>query len=215
MAQRIASSTHPPSRVSLERASLTRASTVLREAIATGPSETLRAVVAAAPSLRAVAELLSAAAAAGSGSDPLAGAVARSAARKEALLAESGGALEPDAVAARTGMSRQTVSNWRRRGALVALPRGRRKFVFPACQFADDRPLPGLDRVLEASHLHDPWARLGMLLASSPRFGGKSPLELLRAGEISQAVEVARDAGNPLDEGAPRAEGRRPGRTAQ
>jgi hypothetical protein len=215
MAQRVASSSSPPSRLTLERASLTRASSILRDAIAAVPSETLRAVLAAAPSLRAVADLLSAAAAAGSGSDPLAGAVARSAARKEALLAEAGGALAPDAVAARTRMSRQTVSNWRRRGALIALPRGRRKFVFPACQFGDDRPLPGLDRVLEASQLRDPWARLGMLLAPSPRFGGRSPLELLRAGEIDQAVEVARDAGNPLDEGAPRAEGRRTGRSSQ
>ncbi len=106
---------------------------------------------------------------------------------------------------ARTGVSYQTISNWRRRGAIIAIPRGARRYGFPACQFLADRVVPGLDRVLVASFLRDPWAQLGMLLTPAATLEGQTPLEALRAGEVEAAVAVARDAGNPLDENAPAA----------
>jgi hypothetical protein len=189
-------------RVTLAQAAVTEAVPVLLRLFQRAPAARIRAVVADA-SLVTIADALSAAAAAAPDPDPLAGALARGAARRETLLAEAGGTLTPQGVAAQTGMSRQTVNNWRRKGQIIALPRGRRDFVFPACQFLDDRPLPGLDQLLATSALRDPLGQLEVLLAPSHRMGGLSPLELLHQGRIEDAIAVARDTGSPLDEDAP------------
>ena len=185
-------------RAALERTALDRAAGVLERLFAQAPTAALRKVVDEA-SLAAVTGALSAAVAADPGADPLAGARARGVARRDELLAQAGGALSPAAVAERTGMSRQSVNNWRRKGQLIALPRGRRDFAFPACQFAEDRPVPGLDRVLAASALRHPLSQLEMLLAPSPRMEGASPLALLCAGRVEDAVAVAAASGSALD----------------
>jgi hypothetical protein len=117
----------------------------------------------------------------------------------------AGGALERKEVMARARVSHQTVANWRREGAIIALPRGMRDFVYPACQFTETGLLPGLADVLRASSLRDPWSRLGMLLTRSDRLGRRSPLEALRQGDVDGAVAVARAAGTVGDEGGPRA----------
>jgi len=197
----------PGTRAALERRAIANATLVLEQLFAYAPSSALRRVADGA-SLETVAGALSAAAAASPGANPLAGARARAVARREALVAEAGGALTPQAVVERTGMSRQTVNNWRRNGQLIALPRGRRDFVFPACQFLKDRPLAGLDRVLAASAVRHPLGQLEMLLAPSSRMGGQSPLALLREGRVDEAIAVAASAASPLDEAAP-ARGRR------
>ena len=191
-------------RAALERSALDRASAVLERLFAHAPAAALRKVVDEA-SLAAVTGALSAAVAADPGADPLAGARARGVARRDELLAQAGGALSPAAVAERTGMSRQSVNNWRRKGQLIALPRGRRDFAFPACQFVEDRLVPGLDRVLAASALRHPLSQLEMLLAPSARMEGASPLALLRAGRVEDAVAVAAASSSVLDHEAPAA----------
>jgi hypothetical protein len=105
---------------------------------------------------------------------------------------------------ARTQVSHQTVANWRRNGTIIALPRGQRDFVYPACQFTDTGLVPGLADVLRASPLRDAWSRLGMLLTASARLGDRSPLEALREGNIEEAVAVAHESGGVGDEGARR-----------
>lgn len=197
----------PGARAALERRAIANAALVLEQLFAYAPSSALRRLADGA-SLETVAGALSAAAAASPSANPLAGARARAVARREALVAEAGGALAPQAVVERTGMSRQTVNNWRRNGQLIALPRGRRDFVFPACQFLKDRPLAGLDRVLAASAVRHPLGQLEMLLAPSSRMGGQSPLALLRERRVDEAIAVAASAASPLDEAAP-ARGRR------
>jgi helix-turn-helix protein len=137
--------------------------------------------------------------------DPLAAAQARAAARQSQLIEQAGGLLSPEEAAERIGMSRQTVSNWRRQGRLLAIPRGRRDFAYPAMQFGGGGVLPGIDLVLGASNLRDPWSQLGMLLTPAETLGGDTPLQALRVGRIDEAVRVARRAGAPLDEGAPAA----------
>jgi hypothetical protein len=203
---RPASLSHPgavaPSRAALERTALDRAAGVLQRLFAYAPTTALRKLVDEA-SLAAVTGALSAAAAAAPGVDPLAAARARGVTRRDALLAQAGGVLSPGDVAERTGMSRQTVNNWRRKGQVIALPRGRRDFVFPACQFVEGRLAPGLDRVLEASALRHPLSQLEMLLAPSARMDGESPLALLRAGRVEDAVAVAATSGSPPDDEAP------------
>lgn len=191
-----------PSRAALERTALDRAAGVLARLFAYAPTAALRKLVDEA-SLAAVTGVLSAAVAAAPGADPLAAARTRGVARREALLAEAGGVLSPGEVAERTGMSRQTVNNWRRKGQVIALPRGRRDFAFPACQFVEGRLPPGLDRVLAASALRHPLSQLEMLLAPSPRMDGASPLALLQAGRVEDAVAVAAASGAPGDDEAP------------
>jgi len=191
-----------PSRAALERTALDRAAGVLARLFAYAPTTALRKLVDEA-SLAAVTGALSAAVAAAPGVDPLAAARARGVTRRDALLTTAGGVLSPGGVAERTGMSRQTVNNWRRKGQVIALPRGRRDFVFPACQFAEDRLMPGLDRVLAASALRHPLSQLEMLLAPSARMDGESPLALLRAGRVDDAVAVAAASGSSGDAAAP------------
>src|SRR3954447_8254854 len=111
-------------RAALERTALDQAGAVLERLFARAPTAALRKVIDEA-SLAAVTGALSAAVAADPGADPLAGARARGIARRDELLERAGGALSPGAVAERTGMSRQSVNNWRRKGQLIALPRGR------------------------------------------------------------------------------------------
>ena len=192
----------PASRAGLERQALDRAAAVLERLFAYAPTSALRKLVDEA-SLAAVTGALSAAVAAAPGTDPLAAARARGVTRRDELLAQAGGVLSPGELAERTGMSRQTVNNWRRKAQAIALPRGRRDFVFPACQLVDDRLLPGLDRVLAASALRHPLSQLEMLLAPSPRMDGASPLTLLRAGRVEEAIMLAAVSGSALDEGAP------------
>jgi hypothetical protein len=191
----------PRSRAALERSALDRAAGVLERLFAHAPTAALRKLVDEA-SLAAVTSALSAAVAAAPGADPLAAARSRGVLRRDDLMNQAGGALSPGELAERTGMSRQTVNNWRRKGQVIAIPRGRRDFVFPACQLGEDRLLPGLDRVLAASALRHPLGQLEMLLAPSPRMGGASPLALLRGGRVEDAVALAAASGSALDDGA-------------
>jgi len=192
----------PRASASLQRKAVAESVRVLEKLYAHAPPKALQAV-AGGGSLATLTEAMSAAAVASPDTDHLDAARVRGVARRETLLVRAGGVLTPQAVVARTGMSRQTVNNWRRNGQLIALPRGRRDFVFPACQFLEDRPVPGLDRVLAASALRHPLSRLEMLLTPSRRMDGTSPLDLLRAHRVEDAVTVAAATGSPLDAEAP------------
>ena len=183
---------------------------LLRNALAHSSTETLLAARRDDFSLATLARLLNVLAAEVATTHPLAGALARGAARREEILAAAGGALSPQAVADRTGMSRQTVNTWRRQGQLLALPHGQRAHVFPACQFGRRGPLEGLQKVLAATRFRDPWGQLEVLLAPSPELDGQSPIEALRGGKVTEAIAVVGDTGNPFDGVAPPARGSAP-----
>jgi hypothetical protein len=55
--------------------------------------------------------------------------------------------------------------------------------------------IPGLEEVLRAFHVKNPWTQLSVLLASTPALGGKTILEVLRAGEIDTAVDIVASVG--------------------
>lgn len=193
----------PPARRRLEAAALQRVLGPLTQAIAAMPAARLHEVVAGSAVLGA-ARVLEAASLREATHDPLAPARGRAARRRAELVAAAGGLLARQEVMARTGVSHQTVSNWRRTGAVIALPRGRRDFVYPACQVTDTGLVPGLAAVLRACSLRDPWSRLGLLLTPSTRLGGRSPLEALHHGEVDAAAAAARAAGTVGDAGAPK-----------
>jgi hypothetical protein len=125
--------------------------------------------------------------------DPLAGARARGARMRGELLAEAGGALSVDEVAARLEMTRQGINVRARKGRLVRIPRGK-SFVYPQAQFAEEGgTLPGLEEVLHALGLNG-WGALRFLLQTNALLKGKTPLELLRRGGAVERVVAAAEA---------------------
>jgi hypothetical protein len=85
---------------------------------------------------------------------------------------------------------RSTLNAWHKRGAIVGLLRGERKFAYPLDQFVDARPLEGMAEILRVA----PDARAAWLWLRQPHpaLEGKAPLALLRhGGAKAKVVEVA------------------------
>jgi hypothetical protein len=119
--------------------------------------------------------------------------------RKRRLLEEAGGGLTTQEVATMRGIACQDVDHERRQEMLLAVPTGADSWQFPSVQFDDDgNPLPGLDKVLRAFRVEDPWMRLSELLAPDPELAHHSILSILREeGEaaIPAAIAAAREVG--------------------
>ena len=94
-------------------------------------------------------------------------------------------------VAQTIGISRQAVEKRRQAGKLVALSTGRHGYRYPVWQFSDSGTLPGLEEVLGAMASHDEWMQTVFLVGKNPRLGDRSPVELLRAGELAQVLDAA------------------------
>lgn len=124
--------------------------------------------------------------------DPLAAARVRGIAAREKLIERAGGLLRVSEAAARLGVTPQAVSGRRTRGTILAVPIPSGEWLYPACQFTDHGLISGIDKFVRAFREDaDPWTRLAVLLAPAGRFGGKSALELLREGQIEEAVSIA------------------------
>lgn len=149
-------------------------------------------------SLSALAHVLAHATELAPSPDPLAAARARGAAVREDLLEKAGGALRVSEVAALMNVSRAAISARRTRGTLLAVPLPTGEHVYPACQFTENGVPSGLGQFLSAFEDVGPWTQLSVLLAQSARHGGRTALDLLRAGEIEAAVGIARRQGEHL-----------------
>lgn len=124
--------------------------------------------------------------------DPLAAARARGVAARERLVQRAGGLLRVSEARGRLGVSStQAVQARRSRGTILAVPAASGEWMYPACQFTEDGLVRGLDRFLAAFHGAAPWTQLAVLLAESARFGGRSALDLLLAGETEAARSIA------------------------
>jgi hypothetical protein len=119
----------------------------------------------------------------------------RLAAAKQGLLLHAGGGLAPEEVAQILGVSVAEIDERRRMGILLGMPVKGGVHVYPACQFPDGGSLPGMDRVLRAFRVRNPWTVLSVLVGSSPALGGRSPIEALRSGEVEAVVNFARGVG--------------------
>jgi hypothetical protein len=155
--------------------------------------------LAAPTDLGAVAALLSSdgVAAALRELDPLAPARARAFDAHAALLAQAGEMLTTPEVAARLGVSRQAVDKRRARGGLLALKIGA-DWNYPAFQFDRAEVLPGLAEVLQRLAPKGPWVALDILLAPDSALGGRSLLDVVRAGDLAlarRALDVAEGDG--------------------
>jgi len=127
--------------------------------------------------------------------DPFAEAMARGAAIKRELLTSAGGGLTSSQVASALGITRQAVDKRRGRRALLAVPNGSGEYLYPACQFTSDGVIAGLEEVLRAFGIQNPWTQLSVLLASAPALGGKTILEALKSGDVETPVAIARSFG--------------------
>jgi putative AbiEi antitoxin of type IV toxin-antitoxin system len=131
--------------------------------------------------------------------DPLIKARLRGLAARQTLLQREGGVLSAEQVAAHLGLSRQAVDKRRRAGRLIGLSLGRRGYAYPAWQFAEIGTLAGLDEVLAALSVRDPWMQAAFFLSGDPRLDGATPLDELRRGNVDA---VRRAAGGYGEHGA-------------
>jgi hypothetical protein len=123
--------------------------------------------------------------------DPLAEAKLRGQRIRMELLEAEGGVLGAEEVGDRLGIQRQSVDKRRKAGTLLALELGNR-FVYPAWQIEGNRTVPHLEKVLAALRDQDEWRKLSFFVNGNIRLEGKSPLEVMRAGEFEDVLKAAR-----------------------
>lgn len=122
--------------------------------------------------------------------DPLADALARGVAEREALAVKAQGLLSAEEVGKILGgVTRQAVDKRRRAGQLLGVKLAN-DWRYPAAQFGQaGEVVSGLADVLRPLAESNPWAILDFLLAEDDTLGGLSPLSALRQGG-----DVAREA---------------------
>jgi hypothetical protein len=121
--------------------------------------------------------------------DPLAKAKIRGILAKPQLLEAEGGCLSSDEAAKVLCISREAINKRRQQGKLIGLPAGR-SYRYPVWQFQDGKTLTGLETVLQAIKVQDPWMQVAWMLNSNLRLGQR-PLDALRFGEIEPVEQVA------------------------
>lgn len=112
----------------------------------------------------------------------------------QADLARSGGAYDLASVQTLLhGVSRQSVEARVRSGGLLAVPGPSNKRYYPVVQFRDDGTVvDGLSEVQAALPTKNAFAILNFLINPDDRLGGRKPIDLLKAGDVTSVVEAAR-----------------------
>jgi hypothetical protein len=126
--------------------------------------------------------------------DPLRAARARAARRMAELLAADGGPLGVEEVAGALRLTRAAVDKRRKAGTLIGVDDGGRAVLYPSWQFRSTGLLPGLDEVLRAMTIRDPWMRIEFFLSPDPEIGAR-PLDALREGRGIDVLAAARRYG--------------------
>ncbi len=121
--------------------------------------------------------------------DPLAKAKLRGLKLKQQLIEAEGGYGNSEEIAEMLGVSRQAINQRRQRGKLIGLSRGKGKYIYPLWQFTDTgKTLLGLEAVLEKLPEVDPWTQVTFFLNPNLRLQNKTPLEMLRMGEVEPVI---------------------------
>src|ERR1041385_6715610 len=185
-------------RRALAQAFLRRSVKMLERVSSSASSEALKSALSSPTDVGGVATLLSDLAPLDvdlSSVDPFVDAMALGAAVKQELLTSGGGGLTSSQVATALGITRQAVDKRRIRHALLAVPNGSGEYLYPACQFTSTGVIPGLEDVLRAFQIRNPWSQLSALLAPAPGLGGKTILRALKSGVIERAIAIAASFG--------------------
>jgi hypothetical protein len=112
--------------------------------------------------------------------------------QRVASIMKSPDMLSARALAPLIGASHETVNQKRKSGEILALDGTTRGLRYPKWQITDDgRLLPGLaDLARELPG--GPWTVYRFLLQAHPELNGMTGLEALKAGRVSEVVQVAR-----------------------
>jgi hypothetical protein len=123
--------------------------------------------------------------------EPLAPAFIRGIEAKRKLIEGHGGSLSAEKAADLLGITRQAVDKRRRTGKLIGLSTGRYGFRYPIWQFTESGTLEGLGDVLTLLAAHDEWMQAAFLIGENPRLNGKTPIELLKKGQLERVLNAA------------------------
>ncbi len=127
---------------------------------------------------------------------PLAKAKLRGLRYRELLMNAEGGTYSSQEAADVLGLTRQAVDKRRRSGRLIGLSTGRRGYAYPAWQFDQQHgTVPGLEAVLADLQAHDPWMQLSFMVNPTPYLADRTPLDVLRAGEVEAVRRTAQAFG--------------------
>lgn len=129
--------------------------------------------------------------------DPLADAKLRGLRIKLELLEANGGCISAVLVAEILGISRQAVDKRRRNGQLIAIAKGKGKYLYPRWQFdeAKNATITGLESVLGNLKDFDPWMQLSFMLNPHKGLDNKTPLEMLLTGNVEAVIDLATSFG--------------------
>jgi len=123
--------------------------------------------------------------------DPIVASKLRGFELRQEMLKKAEGVLSSGKVAELLKLSRQAVDKRRAANQLLALTQGRRGYSYPSFQFEDGRTLDGLEEVLRNLSALDPWMQLKFFTSPHERLAGKTPIEALRRGRVSDVVRTA------------------------
>jgi hypothetical protein len=123
--------------------------------------------------------------------EPLAPAFIRGIEEKRHLIDDHGGALTAQQVAQNLGLTRQSIEKRRRAGKLLGVAAGRHGYRYPVWQFTKTGTVPGLEDVLGVLAPHDEWMQTAFFVGQNPRLGNRTPIDMLRAGEIAKVLGAA------------------------
>ncbi|MBC8146237.1 MAG: hypothetical protein H7X80_11685 [bacterium] len=127
--------------------------------------------------------------------DPFASAILRSAAVKRQLHEDAGGTFTTAELTELLDITQQSIDKRVQRGKLIAIRNASGDLRFPAIQFTDGGTVRGLEQVLDAFTVDNPWTRLSVLLSRSDAVGGIRVIDALRSGKLDSVLDVVRSYG--------------------
>jgi hypothetical protein len=127
--------------------------------------------------------------------EPLAPAFIRGIEAKRRLIEENGGTLTAEQAGGLIGISRQGIDKRRTQGKLLALAVGHHGYRYPVWQFTKSGTLRGLEDVLGVLGPFDEWMQIIFFVSENPRLQNRTPIELLKRGELKQVLDAAQSFG--------------------
>jgi hypothetical protein len=103
-----------------------------------------------------------------------------------------GGAWSGSELATRFGLTPATLHRRRKEHRIVSWRDARHEFYYPKWQFTNAGALlPGIQDVLQTFRSADEWRVMRYFLAPRDQLGGRTPLALLRSGEVDKVLAHA------------------------
>jgi hypothetical protein len=128
--------------------------------------------------------------------DPLAQSRLRGILKKAELYQAEGGCVSAEEAAKLIGVSRQAIDKARKRGDVLALPKGQDGWTYPIWQFEGGHYLSGLTLVTQTLKVDGPFVQASFLLGKHARLEGQSPLSCLKKGRLEEVREAVEAYGN-------------------